>query len=108
MSLRIPTLRYVDIEALERKARAEFTHTCGVRDGVCMACRLGGEETDRPPVTPNWLLLYIAAGRPIPHGWAGEAFRTLGDDSHYAAQVRGYLMARGLDSLHFLPAGEDP
>lgn len=107
MSLPIPTLSYAELQEHERKAFAEFSHTCRLRDDLCMACRLKGDG-DRPPPAPNWLLLYLARGKPIPYAWAGEVFRTLGDDSPYAAQVRGYLMARGLDSLHFLPPDEDP
>ncbi len=96
MTLAIYRLSYAEARTIERAAWATLhTHTHNIRpDDVCMACRYrSGDE--RPPLAPDWLLTYLAAGAEIPESWAPEAFRVLGDDSAYAARVRGYLLESG-------------
>ncbi len=107
--LAIATLTFLEAEAIERRARAEFRHTCNrIPDFGCMACRVSGaDDRGRPPVTADWLLLHAATGRSMPAVWAPEVFRALGDDTPYGALVRGYLLLRGLDCLLF-DAPEDP
>ena len=106
--LTVPKLSYAEARKIERLARGTLdTHTCKLRpDDVCMACRYRSAD-ERPPLASDWLLTYVAAGEEIPEAWAPEAFRTLGDESHYAARIRGYLLERGMDCLRFRLAEED-
>lgn len=87
--LAIQTVTFREAEAIESRARAAY------RAGIPLPPDGG------PPATADWLLVYAASGHFMPYSWASAAFRTLGDETDYAALVRGYLLTRGLDCLLF-------
>lgn len=117
--LSITALSFDEIEQIEREAMASFHcpgNGCAKIADIegrtlarrnCLACSLrvlpGGavHESDGAPCVAGWELAWIASARVLRRGWAARVFTALGEDTAYGARLRGYLMVRGVDSLHF-------
>ena len=110
--LTIAKLTDDEIESLQARARRSLKcrHAGFDQSFACRACRLRGHgaSASHGAHAEEWLLTYVAAERAIPHAWAGAAFRTLGEESDYAARLRGFLMIVGCDALTFEPEAEPP